>query len=78
MKTSSVFSNCPTIFFQYCYYVKTKKKVADFTIQKEKLSEIEYLSLDELEQIIALKDEEYTFSKSYYMPQLIKELKKRI
>ncbi len=65
------YNNC----FQYCYYVKVNKEINEYIIQEEELSEVKYISLDELERIVNEKDEEYTFCHSTYMPELIKVLR---
>ncbi|MCL2739851.1 MAG: NUDIX domain-containing protein [Oscillospiraceae bacterium] len=64
--------------FSYMYFHKTKAKIEDFKIQYEELSEVKYISLQELERIVREQDEDYVFSKREYLPNLIEELKKRI
>lgn len=63
--------------FQYIYFVKTNKKIEEYTIQEEELSELKYISIEEFEDIIENKDEKYTFSKSEYFETLIKILKEK-
>ena len=63
--------------FQYIYFTQTNKKISEYTIQKEELSEVKYITINELEEIIQNKNEEYTFSRSEYFSQLIEILKKK-
>lgn len=64
--------------FQYIYIVKTNMKIEEYKIQLEELSEIKYISLDELVQIVENKDPEVIFSNNEYMPKILDEIKKRI
>lgn len=65
-------------YFSYRYFVKTNKNINEYTIQEEELSEVKYISLEELEEIVKTGDENYTFSKREYMPKIIEEIKKRV
>ena len=63
--------------FSYFYFIKTDKKLSEFTIQKEELSELKYISIQELENIVKNQDEEYVFSKGKYMIELINVFKNK-
>ena len=63
--------------FKYMYYVRTNKKISEFIIQKEELSELKYISLEEFENVIERQDKEYVFSKGNYIPKLISILKNK-
>lgn len=63
--------------FQYIYFAKTNKKIEEYVIQEEELSELKYISIEELEKVIENKDEKYTFSKSEYFGILMKILKEK-
>lgn len=63
--------------FKYMYYAKTDKKISEFVIQKEELSELKYISLKEFEDIIERQDNEYVFSKGSYISKLISILKNK-
>ena len=63
--------------FSYFYFVKTDKKISEFIIQEEELSELKYISIQELENIIKNQDEEYVFSKGKYMIKLINIFKEK-
>ena len=63
--------------FKYMYYVKTNKKISEFIIQKEELSELKYISLEEFKNIVECQDNEYVFSKGEYIPKLISILKNK-
>jgi len=64
--------------FKYMYFLKSDTELEDYKIQYEELSELKYISLEELERIVKDEDEDYTFSKRDYMPKIIQELKKRV
>ena len=61
--------------FMYNYFLKTNTKIEDFEMQYEELSELQYISIEELERIVAMKDENFTFTKRKYMPKLIEKLR---
>ena len=42
--------------FKYMYYVKTNKKISEFVIQKEELSELKYITIDEFKDVIERQD----------------------
>ena len=63
--------------FQYIYFAKTNKKIEEYVIQEEELSELKYISIEELEKVIENKDEKYTFSKSEYFETLMKILNEK-
>lgn len=63
--------------FKYMYYVKTNKKISEFVIQKEELSELKYISLKKFEDVIERRDEKYVFSNGKYIPKLISILKNK-
>ena len=63
--------------FKYMYYAKTDKKISEFVIQKEELSELKYISLKEFKDIIERQDDEYVFSKGSYISKLISILKNK-
>lgn len=60
--------------FAYHFFIKVDYNINDYTIQKEELSELKYITLEELEEIVKNKDENYTFSKRSYMQNIIKYL----
>lgn len=69
-------SNTVNNYFSYIFFAKVSYKLEDYKIQKEELSELKYITIEELEIIIKNKDDNYTFSKSDYMPEIIKYLYK--
>ena len=66
------YNNC----FSYQFFVDVDYGVNDYTIQKEELSEVKYISLEQLEEIVKNKDDNYTFSKRDYMQEVIEYLYK--
>lgn len=63
--------------FQYMYFAKTNKKISEYKIQEEELSEVKYISIDELERMIEEKDGESTFRKEEYILKLIEILRNK-
>ena len=64
--------------FGYLYLVRIDKKIEDFTIQEEEVSELKYISIEELEKIVKSKDENYTFPKWERVEEMVKRLKESI
>lgn len=60
--------------FGYHFFANVDYDINDYVIQKEELSEVKYISLEELEEIVKDKDDKYTFTKRSYMPEIIKYL----
>lgn len=63
-------------YFAYQFFAKVDYKIDDYKIQKEELSELKYISLEELEDIVKKQDDNYTFSNRSYMTRLLKYLYK--
>lgn len=66
-------------FFQYTYFIKTNNQINEFTIDKNELSEIRYISIDALKNIINIKDDNYIFTDdnfAEYMTLIISELER--
>lgn len=63
--------------FVYMFFKNVKFKLEEYTIQKEELSEIKYVTLEELEKIVENKDSNYTFSKRDYMKFILDYLYKK-
>lgn len=57
------------------YFYKTNKKIEDYIIQLEELSEIKYISFNEIVRVINEKDENYVFAKKEIMQDILKLLK---
>ena len=57
------------------YFYKTNKKIEDYTIQLEELSEIKYVSFNEIVRVINEKDENYVFAEKEIMQDILKLLK---
>ena len=73
MKNISVINN----HFVYMFFKNVKFKLEEYTIQKEELSEIKYVTLEELEKVVENKDSNYTFSKRDYMKFILDYLYKK-
>jgi isopentenyldiphosphate isomerase len=59
------------------YYYKTNRKIEEYTICLEELSQLKYITFEQLETIVKNRDEEYCFTKRVEpMEQIIKLLKK--
>lgn len=64
--------------FRYLYFYRTQKKIPEFTIQEKELSDLKYINLQELEDIVKRKDENYLFPKEEYIQEVIDYLKENI
>lgn len=73
-ETDNIINN----YFNYTYFLKTNLNIEDYKIQLEELSELKYISFEELENIIKTGAEEVTFSRKSYMPEILKILKEKI
>lgn len=63
--------------FEYWYLLRTNKKIEEYVIEEKELSEVKYISLEELEKIINTQDDNYTFSDCASMTELLDILKKQ-
>lgn len=61
--------------FKYVYYTKTNRKISEFVLQQEEVSEVKYITISELEEINQRHNEEYVFESSDYIEQSISYLK---
>lgn len=64
-------NNC----FSYTYLVKTDKKVNQMTMQEDEVSELMYISIDELEKRMKVQDEEISFVKKEHVKVAINKIK---
>lgn len=64
--------------FKYFYYIKTNKRINEFVMQVEEVSEIKYISFKDLENMVENKDSELTLARKCYAGQVIEELKKNL
>ena len=64
--------------FLYTYLYKTNKKVSDYTIQEEELTEVKYFKIEEVEEAVKLQDENFAFSKENFIKELLTLLKEEI
>lgn len=61
--------------FSYKYFLKTNVSIEDYKIDKNEVSEIKYISLEELEQLMKDKPVDYPFVAKSDMIQILKKLK---
>lgn len=64
--------------FRYLYFYQTQKQIQDFTIQKDELSDLKYITIQKLEDIVEREDENYLFWHEEYIQDVIHYLKKNI
>lgn len=60
--------------YKYIYVLKTNKKIEELTMQKSEVSELLYVSLEKLKEMIASPDNELTFSKHFYTPIILNRI----
>ena len=61
--------------YKYTYLVKTDKKINEYVMQEEEVSELKYVTIAELEKMIENEDEDLTFSRKYYARLIIDKIK---
>ena len=64
--------------FVYYYYVKVKEKIEDMTMQEDEVSDLKYITIAELENIINTKAKGYTFIDYPMMKAIVEYLRKKI
>lgn len=64
--------------FRYLYFYRTEKQLQDFILEKREVSELKYISIQELEHIVENKDKNYLFWREEYIQDVIHYLKKNI
>lgn len=64
--------------FCYVYFFKTNKKISDYKIQKEELSEIKYITFEELKNAIKTQNPDFTFTSQKQANKIVEELDKRM
>lgn len=64
--------------FKYVYLVRTNKKLEELKMQEEEVTELKYVSLEEIEKMVEDGDENLTFSKKFYAKPSIQKIKKII
>lgn len=64
--------------FKHIFYTKTNRKVSEFVLQEEELSEVKYITFKELEEINNTHNEDYVFESSEYVEKSIKLLKNEL
>lgn len=62
--------------FSYNYLVKTDKSIKQMTMQEEEVSELLYISIDDLQKRMETQDEELSFSKKEYARATLEKIKK--
>lgn len=64
--------------FKYTYLVYTNMKINEMVIQEEEVSELKYVSIQELEKLIDAKDNNLTFADKYYAPIILEFVKEYV
>ena len=60
--------------YKYIYLLKTNKKIEEFAMQESEVSELLYVSLKNLREMIESNDNELTFSKHFYTPIILNRI----
>lgn len=77
-KVAVVLTNSYNNVFSYKYFLKTNTPVEDYKINLDEVSEVKYISLVELEQLMKDRPSNYPFASKDYMPKMLQELKNRV
>ena len=64
-------NNC----FSYNYLLKTNKKINDMTMQKEEVSELMYIQIDELLKRVLIGDDEIAFSRKLFINEVLEKIR---
>lgn len=62
--------------FKYIYFARTSMKISDMIMQEE-VSELKYITIQELKKIVEEKNPDYTFSDKPYMKNILKLLEEK-
>ena len=63
--------------FTYNYFVYVNYKIEDYTIQKEEVSDLKYISIEEMEELKKNNDNNYTFTSWKNIDKVIEFLKEK-
>ncbi len=77
-KNARKLTNSYNNIFCYLYFLRVNVPIENYTIDKEEVSEVRYISFEELEKLVDEKPTNYPFTAREYMPQVIEELRKNI
>lgn len=61
--------------YKYVYLLRTNKKIDDLTMQEAEVSELLYVNLDKLKEMIDSPNTELTFAKHFYTPIILNKIK---
>ena len=61
--------------YKYVYLLKTNKKLEDLKMQESEVSELLYVSLDKIKEMIASPNSELTFARQFYTPIILNKIK---
>lgn len=77
IKIDKTIADKNTHHFTYNYFAYVNYKIEDYTMQKEEVSDLKYISIEEMEKIKKNNDENYTFIKWDNFDSIILMLKKK-
>ena len=60
--------------FIYIYVFRTDKKIEDYTIQVEELSEVKYFTKDEIENALKMNNDSFAFYDEQYIKDVLKKI----
>ena len=60
--------------YKYVYFLKTNKQLEDLTMQESEVSELIYVSLEKLKEMIASPNSELTFAKQFYTQIILRKI----
>lgn len=64
--------------FSYTYLLKTNAKIEDMTMQEDEVSELKYITIEELEERIRNKDEEMPLARKQFTKIILEKIKEII
>jgi len=60
--------------YKYVYFLKTDRTLENLTMQKSEVSELLYVSLDKLREMMHSQNTELTFAKHFYTPIILSKI----
>lgn len=60
--------------FSYIFLIKTDKKITDYVLQEEEVSDIKYVKMEELRNMYILKDKNLALTNLQYLLELLNQI----
>lgn len=61
--------------YKYTYLIRITKDITDYVLQKEEVTEVKYIAIEDLENMLEKENPDLAFSKKDYTKGIIKKIK---